>query len=1113
MDEQQRTSSVVSSSKKYEYDVFLSFRGEDTRKNFTSHLDKALNKEKIKTFIDDQLEKGDEISPALIKAIENSCISIVIFSKNYAFSKWCLNELNKIMECKRAQDQIVMPVFYDIDPSHVRKQIEGYEGAFEKHKEDSRCDQWRNDLTEAANIAGWDSQNSKTEAELLDVIVETVLKKLVPKHSSRRDGLVGIENSYEEIKSLLKIGSDEVKIFGIWGMGGIGKTTLANSFYEKISPNFEGRCFLENVREKSEKGQNLCEEIFSKLCGEKIRCFDASVLRWLLQRKRVFIVLDDVVAQEQLEEVIYQFYPLGPGSRVIVTTRNKQIFRLDDVTYSVLKLSPHHSLELLCLNAFEEKQPKDGYEDISKEVISYCGGIPLALKVVGASLRSKSKEVWECQLNKLRSIPDIKIQKALKLSYDDLDDSQQSIFLDIACFFKGKPRNDMFQVSEIEVLLDKSLITIHHTHNKEVIEMHDLIQEMGHEIVRQESIKYPERRSRLWKHEEVIDVLKRNKKNEVVEGIILNLELLDESLNLSYDFLANMTCLRILKIHGYRDEKESFNIYFPNGLESFSNKLRYLHWNQCCLESLPSKFCVEQLVVLRMRNNKFKKLWDGVQNLVNLKEIDLQHSMYLTDIPDLSKAKTLERVNLSCCGNLQQLHPSISSVPKLKYMDLSSCIRIGSLTIHSKYLSQLYLWECTSLTNISVTSDKLTALDLYELIRLESLNVNSRSLGYLSFHLCCSSLKEISVVSEEITQLNLSFSAITSFSSNSSLPKLRYLKLSDCKEIEILHLHSKSLEILDLNGCSSLKEISMTLEEVTRLDFRGTAITSLPLSISSLPKLRCLYLSDCKEIEILHLHSKSLEILDLNGCSSLKEISMTLEEVTKLVLSGTAITSLPSSISSLLNLTTLVLRECRNLVSLPELPSALRKLDASYCISLKTEISQRVVLQHILQNIIPNLRNDYFVCRVGHVIDECVFQTASIPALNMSHLSGFIYCFILKEKNFYGEMLVSIYQDGELLWDSQYTLGSFHFSTAQLGFWYHDISKFDSENEAYDHSRDVQIKFQLKDIIARKEKVTKGFGVFPVYATTSGFKLQIYESQSIEAEEQPFRSKRKRKRT
>ncbi|KAL2341466.1 hypothetical protein Fmac_009406 [Flemingia macrophylla] len=160
MDEHQRLSSnsfsIVSSKK---YDVFLSFRGEDTRLNFTSHLYKALNEKKIKTFMDDQLKKGDKISPALIQAIEDSHVSIIIFSKNYAFSKWCLDELSKIMECEKVQRQIVIPVFYNIDPSHVRKQNGSYEKAFAKHEGDYRCNKWRDDLIEVTNIIGCDSKN------------------------------------------------------------------------------------------------------------------------------------------------------------------------------------------------------------------------------------------------------------------------------------------------------------------------------------------------------------------------------------------------------------------------------------------------------------------------------------------------------------------------------------------------------------------------------------------------------------------------------------------------------------------------------------------------------------------------------------------------------------------------------------------------------------------------------------------------------------------------------------------------------------------------------------------------------------------------------------------
>ncbi|RDX91655.1 TMV resistance protein N, partial [Mucuna pruriens] len=192
MDEKQRISNK-------KYDVFLSFQGEDTRLNIMSHLYKALKEEKVKTFMDDQIEKGDEISPALIEAIEDSHVSIVVFSKDYASSKWCLDELSKILECKKSQKQIVIPVFYNIDPSHVRNQTGSYEKAFEKHEGDPRCNKWRNDLYQAANLAGWDSQGR------------------YPSHPLHK-GLIGIEENYDQIFSLLRIGTSEVKIVGIWGM-------------------------------------------------------------------------------------------------------------------------------------------------------------------------------------------------------------------------------------------------------------------------------------------------------------------------------------------------------------------------------------------------------------------------------------------------------------------------------------------------------------------------------------------------------------------------------------------------------------------------------------------------------------------------------------------------------------------------------------------------------------------------------------------------------------------------------------------------------------------------------------------------------------------------------
>ncbi|KAL9431976.1 hypothetical protein AB3S75_027062 [Citrus x aurantiifolia] len=153
------------------YDVFLSFRGEDTRDNFTSHLVAALCRKKIKTFIDEQLDRGDEISPALLDAIERSKISVIIFSENYASSKWCLDELVKILECKNKNAQMVVPVFYHVDPSDVRKQTGSFGDAFVKHEKQfkgipEKVQKWRVALTEASNLSGWDSMNIRGLSQL-----------------------------------------------------------------------------------------------------------------------------------------------------------------------------------------------------------------------------------------------------------------------------------------------------------------------------------------------------------------------------------------------------------------------------------------------------------------------------------------------------------------------------------------------------------------------------------------------------------------------------------------------------------------------------------------------------------------------------------------------------------------------------------------------------------------------------------------------------------------------------------------------------------------------------------------------------------------------------------
>jgi len=159
--------SFSSSRNPWDYDVFLNFRGEDTRSQFTYNLYNSLRQKGIVTFFDDGgLRRGEDITPALFKAIQNSMISIVVFSINYASSTFCLNELVKILECAKEEGRSIYPIFYEVDPSQVRHQTGIYAEALSKHEarfhsdaDYEKAQTWRKALHEAANLSGWHFQH------------------------------------------------------------------------------------------------------------------------------------------------------------------------------------------------------------------------------------------------------------------------------------------------------------------------------------------------------------------------------------------------------------------------------------------------------------------------------------------------------------------------------------------------------------------------------------------------------------------------------------------------------------------------------------------------------------------------------------------------------------------------------------------------------------------------------------------------------------------------------------------------------------------------------------------------------------------------------------------
>ncbi|KAL6311259.1 hypothetical protein AAG906_016224 [Vitis piasezkii] len=198
---QKPSSSSSTSIRQYNFDVFLSFRGEDTRYNFTDHLFVNLHRMGIKTFRDDQLKRGEEIKLELLKTIEDSRISIVVFSKDYARSKWCLDELAKIMECREKMEQIVFPVFYHVEPTDVRNQTGSFGEAFSIHVRNvdaEKLQRWRDSLTDASNLSGFHVKNDGRWLEVLTVLSRSAI--IITTRDQHLLVKYGVTKTYEATK-------------------------------------------------------------------------------------------------------------------------------------------------------------------------------------------------------------------------------------------------------------------------------------------------------------------------------------------------------------------------------------------------------------------------------------------------------------------------------------------------------------------------------------------------------------------------------------------------------------------------------------------------------------------------------------------------------------------------------------------------------------------------------------------------------------------------------------------------------------------------------------------------------------------------------------------------
>ncbi|XP_044469692.1 disease resistance protein RPV1-like [Mangifera indica] len=402
---------------------------------------------------------GEEDSPALLTAIEQSKISVIIFSEGYGSSSWCLRELEKILECKNKYGQIVIPIFYRVDPSDVRHQEGEFGKAFSqledrfKVKDPGLSQRWKTALTETSNQGGFVSNNTRDESTLVNDIVEDILKKL----------------------------NDEYLVIDNYNLVG------------KIAKKFDTSYFIRNIREESEKSEglnDLRQRLSSKVFGDK-----NPNIGFTSQKRRLgcaLIVFDDVTKLEQMECLIEDFDYLDSESRIIITTRDGQVLikcGVDPIhIIKMEEMSRDEAFQLFNKYAFGESGPTEDYSKLSSRAVAYAKGVLVALKNLGSSLFKRTKQDWEGVLQNLKKSPHKDIQRVFKVSYDGLDYKQQQVFLDISCFFRGCEGYLLEEVLDscgfvshscINVLIQKSLITT----PSNIITMHDLLQDMGREIV------------------------------------------------------------------------------------------------------------------------------------------------------------------------------------------------------------------------------------------------------------------------------------------------------------------------------------------------------------------------------------------------------------------------------------------------------------------------------------------------------------------------------------------------------------------------------------------------------------------------------------------------------
>ncbi|XP_048133387.1 disease resistance protein RPV1-like [Rhodamnia argentea] len=945
------------------YYVFLSFRGADTRKGFIDHLyhrlvDMSLHHSDFVFRDDDKLRIGQPIGDNLLDAIKRSKISIPVISEDYAGSKWCLIELIEIMECHERTGQIVLPVLYNVKTDHVKTMTGKFGEAFrrEKHRFDEEFEGKakaalqkvvKNKVYKLEDYSGYEGKLVK---ELIEAIVLRQQHDFPP--SFPKD-LVGIDDHVARVMNLADIASPETsmetQIIVIYGIGGIGKTTLATFIYKELFDKFNCHSCLNDIRETiKSKGMEYVQSLLaSHITKGRVHDSGIEMIRRKCKEKKVLILLDDVDSQDHLDNLIGGC-EFKSGSRIIITCRDKFLLKPEYKGYELTEMNMQDALVLFRKYAFKGEQTPIELIALSSDIVATTGGIPLALMIMGSFLNRKDKSIWTETLEKLKKVPHIDVQQKLRISYDSLGYEERQMFLDIACFFIGIDKRIVAYLwkdlhyrvdSGFKRMIELSLI-IDDDNNE--LRMHDHLRVLGRAIARPAHKKLW-KRSRLW-DEEAITVQRSEKENTNVEA--LHLDENGSSMFMKRKSFKKMPYLKFLRLS---------KVKFDGDYEDSLSELRWLEWKSCPDSFTATNVHLEKLVILNLSGGSISENWGGWTSITaeRLKVLNLSQCLDLKSTPDLSAFENLEMLILESCENLEVIDPSIGKLERLVSLNLRYC---GILKVLPEQLGKLKALEELALDETDVQeippwigslgklktlsavgcrllarvddsiSDllSLSTLNLKACVSLQGFAVSFQAQGKLQ-HLSlerCNKLREIpSSIGNlgELVELDLSHTIIDELpESMGELKKLKILRISHStiKKLPIAIGELKSLEELHASGCRKLegqipREVN-GLSSLKTLRLGGAKISGLPENFHEL---------------------SSLEDLDLLGCVQLQSLPEPPSRLSSLQL--TCWSGELQSFSHLMHLKELTLHSCTSLRSIPELPSCIQKLRVRSCPNLK----------------------------------------------------------------------------------------------------------------------------------------------------------------------------------